>query len=93
MIKYKIKRWCKYNQVLDYNAPCLKDSGFFFLPVSIANELVSIGRCSEMDAVLDLWINTVYNDAQVKDSDTGPVVYLRNGTGNPLVGCAELGKR
>lgn len=93
LIKYKIEGWCKYNRVLDYNAPCQKDSGFFFLPVSIANELVSIGRCSEMDAVLDLWINTVYNDTQVKGSDTGPVVYLRNGTGNPLVGYAELAKR
>lgn len=93
LIKYKIKEWCKYNRVLDYNAPCQKDSGFFFLPVSTANELVSVGRCSEMDAVLDLWINTVYNDTQVKGSDTGPVVYLRNGTGNPLVGYAELAER
>ncbi len=93
LIKYRIKGWCKYNRVLDYNAPCQKDSGFFFLPVSTANELISIGRCSEMDAVLDLWINTVYNDTQVKGSDTGPVVYLRNGTGNPLVGYAELGER
>lgn len=93
LIKYKIKGWCKYNRVLDYNAPCQKDSGFFFLPVSAANELVGIGRCSEMDAVLDLWINTVYNDTQVKGSDTGPVVYLRNGTGNPLVAYAELAER
>lgn len=93
LIKYKIKGWCKYNRVLDYNAPCQKDSGFFFLPVSTANELVSVGRCSEMDAVLDLWINTVYNDTQVKGSDAGPVVYLRNGTGNPLVGYAELAER
>ena len=49
--------------------------------MSVANELVSYGKCSEMDAVLDLWINTVYNDSQVKGSDVSPLVYIRNGTG------------
>lgn len=93
LIKYKIKGWCKYNRVLDYNAPCQKDTGFFFLPVSVANELVGSGRCSEMDALLDLWVNTVYNDTQVQGSDIGPVVYMRNGTGNPLIGYAELAER
>lgn len=93
LIKFKIKGWCKYNRVLDYNAPCQKETGFFFLPISIANELVSFGRCSEMDAVLDLWINTIYNDTQVQGSDVGPVVYMRNGTGSPLIGYAELAER
>ncbi len=46
-----------------------------------------------MDAVLDLWLNTVYNDPQVLGSDIGPVVYLRNGTGCPLVSYAELASR
>lgn len=46
-----------------------------------------------MDAVLDLWINTVYNDEQVDGSEAGPVVYLRNGTGCPLTGYAELAER
>ena len=46
-----------------------------------------------MDAVLDLWLNTVYNDPQVLGSDVGPVVYLRNGTGCPLVSYAELASR
>lgn len=50
LIKFKIKGWCKHNRVLDYNAPCQKDTGFFFLPVSAANELVGSGRCSEIDA-------------------------------------------
>ena len=80
LVKFKIKGWCKYNRVLDYNAPCQKDTGFFFLPISVANELVSAGRCSEMDAMLDLWVNTIYNDTQVQGSDVGPVVYMRNGT-------------
>ena len=93
LVKFKIKGWCKYNRVLEYNAPCQKDTGFFFLPISVANELVSAGRCSEMDAMLDLWINTVYNDTQVQGSEVGPVVYMRNGTGSPLSGYAELAQR
>lgn len=52
----------------------------FFLPVSTAGEMVGYGRCSEMDALLDLWINTVYNDDQVQGSDAGPVVYQDQGT-------------
>ena len=93
LVKFKIRGWQKHNRVLDYNAPCAKDTGFFFLPVSIANELLSQGRCSEMDVLLDLWINTVYNDEQVQGSDAGPVVYLRNGTGSPLLGYTELAQR
>ena len=93
LVKFKIKGWCKYNRALDYNAPCQKDTGFFFLPVSIANELVGAGKCSEMDAMLDLWVNTIYNDTQVQGSELGPVVYMRNGTGSPLIGYAELAER
>lgn len=78
LIKFKIENWHLSNRVLEYNAPCQKDTGFFFLPVSIANELVGNGRCSEMDAVLDLWINTVYNDDEVKGSEVGPLVYKLN---------------
>lgn len=93
IIKYKVRDWNKHNTVLDYNCPCQKDTGFFFLPVTIAAELVGIGRCSEMDIVLDLWLSTVYNDAQVQGSDVGPVVYLRNGTGSSLVSYGELAAR
>ena len=93
LIKYGINNWCKTNRVLDYNAPCQKQTGFFFLPISVANELVSFGKCSEMDAILDLWINTIYNDEQVQGSDVAPLVYIRNGTGNPLLSCEQLSKR
>lgn len=86
LVKFQINGWSNSNRVLDYNAPCQKESGFFFLPISTANEMIGSGRCSEMDALLDLWINTVYNDTQVQGSESGPVVYIRNGTGNPLVG-------
>ncbi|MDR2909133.1 MAG: MarR family transcriptional regulator [Oscillospiraceae bacterium] len=93
VIKFKIKGWRHFNTILDYNAPCQKDTGFFFLPVSKAAEIVSAERCSEMDIVLDLWMNTVYNDEQVQGSEAGPVVYMRNGTGSPLTGYAELAQR
>lgn len=93
LVKFRIKNWHRFNTVQDYNAPCQKDTGFFFLPISIANELVSCGRCSEMDVLLDLWINTVYNDDRVDGSSAGPVVYIRNGTGSPLISYSELGER
>ena len=93
VIKFKIKGWRHFNTILDYNAPCQKDTGFFFLPISKAAEIVSAERCSEMDAVLDLWMNTIYNDEQVQGSEIGPVAYMRNGTGSPLIGYADLALR
>lgn len=93
VLKYKIKGWRRHNTVLDYNCPCQKETGFFFLPVSIATELVGAERCSEMDAILDLWLNAVYNDPQVYGSLEGPVAYFRNGSGMPLVSYAELSQR
>ena len=68
VIKYKITGWRHFNTILDYNAPCQKDIGFFFLPISKATEIISVERCSEMDVILDLWMNTVYNDDQVQGS-------------------------
>lgn len=93
IIKYKIRDWKQHNTVLDYNCPCQKDTGFFFLPLVTAAELIGSGRCSEADIVLDLWLSTIYNDEQVHGSELGPVVYLRNGTGSPIVAYSELGKR
>lgn len=93
VIKYRITDWRKHNTVLDYNCPCQKDTGFFFMPLSPAAELISTERCSEMDIVLDLWLSTVYNDTQVQGSEVGPVVYLRNGTGSPIVSYSELSAR
>ena len=92
-VKYQICDWRKYNTMLDYNCPCQKDTGFFFLPVTTARELISNESCSEMDIVLDLWISTVYNDAKIQGSDLGPVVYLRNGTGSPILSYNELAAR
>lgn len=93
LVKFSIANWHRFNRVLDYNAPCQKESGFFFLPVSTANELIGNNRCSEMDALLDMWINAVYNDRQVQGSAEGPVVYIRNGTGSPLLSYNALSRR
>ncbi len=93
VVKYHITDWHIHNTVLDYNCPCQKDTGFFFMPLNIANALLSSERCSEMDIVLDLWLSTIYNDVQVEGSEIGPVVYIRNGTGNPLVSYSELAER
>ena len=51
LVKFRITGWSRSNRILEYNAPCCKDNGFFFISVALANELVSTGRCSEMDAV------------------------------------------
>ena len=77
----------------DYNYPCQKDVGFFFFPIAAVHELVSLGKCSEMDIILDLWMHTIYNDEQVQGSAVGPVVYFRNCTGNPLISYSELANR
>ena len=93
LVKYKITNWHRHNTVLDYNCPCQKETGFFFLPVTTATELVNMEKCSEMDILLDLWISAVYRDEQVQGSFDGPVAYLRNGTGCPLVSYSELAQR
>lgn len=93
IVKFSITDWRRNNTALDYNCPCQKDSGFFFIPVSTATELISAGRASEMDALLDLWISAIYKDQQVRGSEIGPVAYFRNGTGNPLVNYTELSAR
>lgn len=93
IVKFSITDWRRNNTALDYNCPCQKDSGFFFIPVSTATELISAGRASEMDVILDLWISAIYKDQQVRGSEIGPVVYFRNGTGNPLVNYSELSAR
>lgn len=93
LVKYSITGWRRHNTVLDYNCPCQKESGFFFLPIATAAKLIQSGSASEMDVVLDLWISAIYQDERVSGSDLGPVAYFRNGTGNPLVNYSELAQR
>ena len=63
------------------------------MPIAVATELISYGKASEMDVVLDLWLSAIYKDNQVLGSEVGPVVYLRNGTGNPLLNYSDLAQR
>ena len=74
-------------------SPCPKDTGFFFFPVVQIPDLIDAGRCSEADMLLDLWMNTVYQDARVPGSALGPVVCYRADGALPLVSCAVLAKR
>ena len=93
LIKFKILDWTKSNRLIEDHAPCQKDMGFFFFPISKAHELISLGRCSELDIVLDLWMHAVYNDPRVQGSELGPVVYFRNYTGNPLTTYTDMAAR
>lgn len=93
IIKFKIGDWQKDNTVLEYNYPCQKNAGFFFFTIAKVHELISIGKCSEMDIILDLWIHAIYNDPSIQGSQPGPVVYYRNNTRNPLVNYQSLGER
>lgn len=75
VVKYKILHWARHNSALEYNAPCQKDTGFFFLPVSVALELVSSARCSEMDIVLDLWVYAYITPLEVIPMKTRAEIY------------------
>ena len=93
LIKFTITDWRKNNTALNYSYPCKKDAGFFFFPIAKVHELISIGKCSEMDIILDLWIHAIYQDKQVQGSELGPVVYFRDSSGNPLTNYTELSER
>ncbi|MDO4277070.1 MAG: MarR family transcriptional regulator [Eubacteriales bacterium] len=93
LVKFTILDWQKDNTALQYSYPCKKDMGFFFFPIAKVHELIGMGKCSEMDALLDLWVHAVFNDTKVMASDIGPVIYFRNHTGNPLTSYSELGER
>ena len=92
-VKYRIKGWSVFNRTYDYHAPCHKDTGFFYIPISLTNEIVGTRTASEADILLDLWINAIYYDDRVTNSSIGPVVYYRNGTGNPTVSYEFLARR
>ena len=92
-VKYRIKDWEKHNRALDEFAPCYEDKGYFYLPTSVISNLIGRRHLSEMDALLDLWLNTVYDDNRVQNSVVDPVVYMRNESGKPTLDCGQLAKR
>ena len=93
LVRFKICCWADTNTHLDYNAPCQKDTGFFFFPIAMADEILAAGHCCEADLLLDLWLHTVYHDPDVSGSELGPVVYFRNGSQMPLLHYADLAAR
>lgn len=70
--------WCRSNRPIEANEPCAKNHGFFFFPIQTVHERISLGRCSKMDGLLDLWIHEIYNDDCVLGSDLESVVYFRD---------------
>lgn len=92
LVKYTICNWKFHNSMLENKCPSQKKSGFFFLPLSTAWKLMKGSRCSDADMYIDLWLSTIYGDPRVIGSNIGPIVYLRNGTGNPLLNCTQLAK-
>ena len=93
LIHYQIQNWGTFNTVLEYECRCQKDCGFFFFPISFGKRLMEGKRCSDRDILMDLWLNTIYKDERVKGSEIGPVVYFRDGSGDPLTSCSKLALR
>ena len=92
-IKFKILSWQKSNTVSERCATLEKDTDFFFLPMTVLSETLYTREFSESDIILDLWMNAIYNDERVQDSDIDPVVYLRTGTGTLLLQYYDLSCR
>ena len=93
VIRYKIRNWARHNTVLEYNAPCQKDTGFFFLPVSIVTDLISSGPLFRNGYRAGSMGFGHLQRQSSAGSGLGPVAYFRNGTGNPLVTYTELAAR
>lgn len=56
-IKYKLVDWEKHNPT-NPGALCQFDKGFFYFPLSAAEELITIKHSSDADILLDLWIRS-----------------------------------
>lgn len=92
-VHYRILNWSRFNASFEYECRCPKDSGFFFFPIAYAERLIKNKRCSDLDALMDLWLNTIYMDDRVQGSDLGPVVYYRNLSGDPRTSYKRLAVR
>lgn len=93
LVRYKILDWQRCSCVLAEDCPNQNQGSSIFLSVTVAADLISSVRCSEMDILLDLLCSAVYLDERVKGSFSGQVVYLRNGTGSAAVTYEELCSR
>ncbi len=92
IVNFKIKGWKESNLILEYNAPCQKETGFFFFSIANALKLVDDCKCSEADILMDIWLNTILNDLEVKGSHIGPIVYFRGMRESALISNSEMAK-
>ena len=98
-IRFELSSWTKYCVHLEYNYYSYKASGFFFFPLPIGRALMKTSAkageriFSELDAVIDMWLHTVYDDPKVIGSELMPVLYYTDLNGVPLVSNAYLAQR
>ena len=93
-IFYCIKSWKENNSFCEYNARCPKDEGFFFFSLKELNKFISLNqKYSDKDIIMDLWLNTVYNDESIVASLLAPVTYFRDKTNSPRTTYSLLAKR
>lgn len=99
VIRFTIRDWKRHCVHLDYNYYSYKGSGFFFFPLPVGRHLIRSSRSqgpvqfSELDAIMDLWLHTIFNDPSVFGSEYMPVVYYNNMKGQPLLSYSYLAKR
>jgi len=92
-IKFVITNWNSLNTIYGSDNPCGEDSGFFFISTNKAADIIKSEHCSEMDVMLDLWINAVYNDTQAGYSAAAPVVYMGEKTNSTHIGYSNFAAR
>lgn len=99
LLRFTISDWQRHCIHLEYNYYSYKGSGFFFFPLPVGRQLVTVSRrsgkviFSELDAIMDFWLHTVLNEPLVAGSEYMPVVYYANMKGQPLLSYSYLAKR
>ena len=98
-IRFEICDWDKYCVHLGYNYYSYKSRGFFFFPLPVGRRLMRVSVrngervFSQLDAIVDIWLHTIYNDQTVQGSDLLPVLYYPDMEGVPLISYTYLAKR
>lgn len=98
-IRFEICDWDKYCVHLEYNYYSYKARGFFFFPLPVGRKLMKVSGkkgkriFSQLDAIVDMWLHTIFNDKKVQGSDLLPVLYYPDMKGKPLISYAYLAKR
>ncbi len=99
IIRFEITDWQRHCTHLDYNYYSYKGNGFFFFPLPVGRQLIAAVKTagkpvfSELDAIMDMWLHTVFNDPGVRGSEYMPVLYFSNMKGLPLLSYSYLAKR